>query len=117
MVNSLRRYSTATTVLAILATVTIIMSCGSPPHPKLANGWVTNCSDPEFSKFSQTSGAGPGPARPVFRINDQLVLAVPKNNGPSAGRIEREPRECRTISDLPKVPYLYFVIRGNWSGS
>lgn len=45
------------------------------------------------------------------------MLAVPKNNWPSAGRIEREPRECRTIGDLPKVPYLYFVIQGNWSGS
>jgi hypothetical protein len=84
---------------------------------QLANGWVTNCSGPEFSKFSQANGAGPGPARPVFKVNDQLVLAVPKNNWPSAGRIEREPRECRTIGDLPKVPYLYFVIRGNWSGS
>jgi hypothetical protein len=105
-------------VLAMLATAANLTSCGSDTqNPQLANGWVTNCSGPEFSKFSQTSGAGPGPARPVFRINDQLVLAVPKNNGPSAGRIEREPRECRTISDLTKVPYLYFVIRGNWSGS
>jgi hypothetical protein len=83
----------------------------------LANGWVTNCSGPAFSKFSQTSSAAPGASRPVFRINDQLVLAVPQSDWPSAGRIEREPRECRAISDLPKVPYLYFVIRGNWSGS
>jgi hypothetical protein len=82
---------------------------------QLANGWVTNCSGPEFSKFSQNRSAGPGPARPVFKINDQLVLAVPENNRPSAGSIESAPRECRTIGDLPKVPYLYFVIQGHWS--
>jgi hypothetical protein len=45
------------------------------------------------------------------------VLAVPENDWPSAGHIGSRPPECRTTSDLPKVPYLYFVIRGNWSGS
>ena len=83
---------------------------------QLANGWVTNCSGPEFSKFSPNRNAGPGPDRPVFRINDRLVLAVPAKNMPSAGRLEDEPRGCRTIADLPKVPYLYFVVQGDWSG-
>jgi hypothetical protein len=84
---------------------------------QVANGWVTNCNGPQFSNFSHDDSAGPGPARPVFRITDQLVLAVPKGNRPSAGRIEREPHECRTLSDLPQVAYLYFVIWGKWSGS
>jgi len=83
---------------------------------QLANGWVTNCSGPDFKKFAQVGGVGPGPPRPVFKINDQLVLAVPKGNWPSAGRINHEPYKCREISDLPNVPYLYFVIQGNWSG-
>jgi hypothetical protein len=89
----------------------------SQKDAQLANGWVMNCSGPEFTKFSKTSNAGSlGTSRPIFRINDQLVLAVPQSARPSAGRIESEPRECRTSSDLPKAPYLYFVIRGNWSG-
>jgi len=83
---------------------------------QLANGWVTNCSGPEFSKFSPNRNAGPDPARPVFRLNDQLMLAVPTKNMPSAGRIDDEPRACRTSADLPNVPYLYFVIQGDWSG-
>jgi hypothetical protein len=113
---SLGRSRPGAIVLAMLVAAANMTSCGSDTqNPQLANGWVTNCSGPEFSKFSQTDGAGP--VRPVFRINDQLVLAVPKGNSPSAGRIEREPRVCRTISDLPRVPYLYFVIQGNWSGN
>jgi hypothetical protein len=83
---------------------------------QLENGWVTNCSGPEFSKFSPNRNVDPGTVRPVFRINDQLVLAVPTKNVPSAGRIEDEPSACRTIADLPEVPYLYFVIQGGWSG-
>lgn len=81
----------------------------------LANGWVTNCSGPAFSRFSQGGNGGPGPERPVFKINDQLVLAIPKKNWPSAGKFGLEPPECRQISDLPLAPYLYFVIWGNWS--
>jgi hypothetical protein len=53
----------------------------------------------------------------VFRVTDQLVLSVPKGSRPSAGRIEHEPSTCHSVSDLPSVPYLYFVIQGNWSGS
>jgi hypothetical protein len=82
---------------------------------RLANGWVTNCTGPAFSRFSQGGNAGPGPERPVFKVNDQLVLAVPKKNWPSAGRFDRAPPECRQISDLPLAHYLYFVISGNWS--
>jgi hypothetical protein len=58
---------------------------------------------------------GPGPERPTFKINDELVLAVPQKNWPSAGKFDRAPPECRKISDLPLAPYLYFVISGNWS--
>jgi hypothetical protein len=51
----------------------------------------------------------------VFRINDQLVLAVPTDNRPYADKIEREPRECRKTTDLPSAHFLHFVIVGNWS--
>ena len=71
---------------------------------QLANGWVTNCSGPEFSKFSPNRNAGPGPARPVFRLNDQLVLAVPTKNMPSAGRIDDELRACRTSCRRSLIP-------------
>jgi len=82
---------------------------------RLANGWVTNCAGPAFSGFSGVGKFGPGPDRPVFKVNDQLVLAIPAKNRPSAGKFDNEPRECRQIGDLPPVPYLYFVIWGNWS--
>jgi hypothetical protein len=97
---------------------TLVGSCGSASQdPQLANGWVTNCSGSEFRKFSQVNGAGPGTTRPVFKIDDQLVLAVPKSAWPSSGRIEHELAACHSISDLPQVHYLYFVVQGNWSGS
>lgn len=100
----------------MLAITSIVTGCDSESrNPQLANGWVTNCSGPVFSRFSQGGNAGPGPELPVFKINDQLVLAIPKKNWPSAGKFDREPRECRRISDLPPAPYLYFVISGNWS--
>jgi hypothetical protein len=110
------QYLSAATVVAMLATVTITTSCDGPPqNPQLANGWVTNCTGPAFGRFSGNGSTGPGPERPVFKINDQLVLAVPKNNWPSAGNFERDPPKCTQFSDLPTAPYLYFVIRGNWS--
>lgn len=84
---------------------------------QLANGWVTNCSGPQFSKFAPGGTGDLGPSRPVFKVTEQLVLAVPKTNWPSANAIESEPRECHTISNLPRVHYLYFVIQGNWSGN
>jgi hypothetical protein len=107
-------------VVVMLAIAQTLTSCDSDSrtdarNPQLANGWVTNCTGPAFSRFSQGGNAGPGPERPVFRINDQLVLAVPKKNWPSAGKFDREPPACRQISDLPPAPYLYFVISGNWS--
>jgi len=104
-------------VLATLAIGAFFRPIGNSDsrNPQLANGWVTNCSGPAFSRFAQGGTAGPGPDRPVFKINDQLVLAVPKMNWPSAGKFDSEPRECRQISDLPLAPYLYFVISGNWS--
>jgi hypothetical protein len=102
--------------LWMLAITSITTSCDSESrNHQLANGWVTNCSGPAFSRFSQGGNAGPGPEWPVFKVNDQLVLAVPKRNSPSAGKFDREPPECRKISDLPPVPYLYFVVWGNWS--
>jgi hypothetical protein len=111
-----RRGLSAAMVLAMPAAVTVTTSCdNSPRNPELANGWVTKCSGPEFSRFSQAGSSGPGPDRPVFKINNQLVLAVPKENWPSANGIESAPRECRKISDLPAAAYLYFVIQGNWS--
>jgi hypothetical protein len=112
-----RRVRPGAIALVILAIAGTLSACDSDSSsPQLANGWVTNCSGPDFSKFSQTSSTGPGSSRPVFRVTDQLVLAVPKGNWPSAGRIEHQPRKCRAISDLPQVHYLYFVIQGNWSG-
>lgn len=60
----------------------------------LANGWVTNCTGPEFGGSKGDGFAGPGPDRPVFRVTDQLVLAVSNSKWPSSGRIESEPREC-----------------------
>lgn len=119
------KFSWGVTAVAILLFAGWYWRYGGPwnidpqKDAQLANGWVMNCSGPEFNKFSQMSSAGSpsGTSRPVFKINDQLVLAVPQSDWPSAGRIEGEPRDCRTLGDLPKVHYLYFVIRGNWSGS
>ena len=81
---------------------------------QLANGWVTNCEGPAFNKLSRRANSGSG-SNPVFRINDQLVLAVPRENSPSTTGIDREPRECRKLEDVPLANFLYFVIRGNWS--
>jgi hypothetical protein len=105
-------------LLAALAATALMTSCdshSSSRNPQLANGWVTNCSGPEFSKFSQNGHAGRGPERPVFKINDHLVLAVPKENWPSTTGIDGEPHECKKLNDVPLANFLYFVIRGNWS--
>jgi len=104
--------------LTSLGIVSILAGCdthGSSHNLQHENGWVTNCTGPAFSRFSQNGSAGPGPDRPIFKINDQIVLAVPKQNSPSAGRLENLPSVCGTIADLPSAPYVYFVIRGNWS--
>jgi hypothetical protein len=100
-----------------LAIASLMTGCGSAPqNSQVENGWVTNCKGTQFDKFTRPRGDGPGPSRPVFKVNDQLVLAVPAVNVPSAGRIENGPQVCRSIADLPSVPYLYFVIQGDWSG-
>jgi len=107
-------------VLATLIAIALLNPIreSDPMEAERKAGWVTNCSGPEFAKFSQTNSAGPGgTSRPVFKISDELVLAVPKINRPYVGDIERFPRKCRTIGDLPKAPYLYFVVQGNWSGN
>jgi hypothetical protein len=99
---------------ASLITLAVAMaSCDTDSrNPKLDLGWVTNCAGPEFSR---NGSSGPGPDRPVFKVTDQLVLAVPKENRPSAARIDREPRECRNIGDLPPAHFVEFVLQGNWS--
>src|ERR1700690_1424431 len=103
--------------LATVAFAAIMASCHSDTHTdnsQLANGWVTNCAGPEFSSVARTGSAGSGTDRPVFRINDQLVLAVPMQNWPST-RLDGAPRICRQVSDLPQAPFLYFVMSGSWS--
>jgi len=115
-----RRLTIGVTVVVMLAIAPTLTSCDSNSRndsqsAQLKNGWVTNCAGPVFNRFSHYSNAGPGPERPVFRVTDELVLAVPKANSPSAASIDSEPPKCRAISDLTPVPYLYFVISGNWS--
>jgi hypothetical protein len=108
--------------LAIVAFMSPVRDTHSRSDPRpdaykaqLKNGWVTNCAGPAFSRFSLNGEAGPGPDRPIFKINDQLVLAVPKQNLPAADELKSAPSVCGDISDLPSASYLYFVIRGNWS--
>jgi hypothetical protein len=103
-------------VLGALATAAIMSGCDSSPRdPNLERGWVTNCVGPEFGRFAQKGAAGPGPDRPVFRINDQLVVAVPKKNQPVANSIDRPPAQCRNVHDLPPAGFLFFAFVGNWS--
>lgn len=99
--------------LTLIGVAAAMVACDSDSrNPQLDWGWVTNCAGPEFTKFG---GSGPGPERPVFKVTDQLVLAVPKKYHPSAGSIDREPRECRKISDLPPANHVEFVMQGDWS--
>ncbi len=95
------------------AIMAIVASCDSHPRdPQLEWGWVTNCTGPAFTR---SDGSTPGPNRPVFRVTEQLVVAVPKEYRPLANSIDRAPRECTRVTDLPQVKYLQFVIQGNWS--
>jgi hypothetical protein len=108
----------AVVMLAIAQTLT---SCDSDSRNdsqsgQLRNGWVTNCAGPSFALFLADGSKGPWPDRPVFRVNDELVLAIPKENSPSANKLESQPSVCKDISDLPPVSYLTFKIIGNWSG-
>jgi hypothetical protein len=89
--------------------------CGAKPrNPQWQRGW-TNCAGPDFRQFALNGDIGPGPGLPVFRINHQLVIAVPKKYGPNAGSLGHEPRRCTKLSDLPTASYLYVSFQGNWS--
>ncbi len=100
-------------MLFTLAISALMTSCDShSPDPQLGWGWVTSCAGPEFGKFG---GSGPGPQRPVFRVTDQLVVAVPKNYRPYAASIDREPGECRKMSDLPPTDLLTDWIHRAWA--
>jgi hypothetical protein len=93
----------------------VLASCdtGSPtPNPNLNLGWVTGCVGAEFSRHGGTS---PGLKQPVFKVTDQLVLAVPKEYQPRAASIDREPPKCTKTIDLPSAHFLQFVLQGNWS--
>jgi hypothetical protein len=91
----------------------MMMGCGSDSKsPQLKLGWVTNCTGPEFSRYGT---AGPGPDRPVFKITDQLVLAVPKTYFPRAASMSLGPDKCKKISDLPPAHFVQFLLQGNWS--
>ena len=91
--------------------------CGAKPrNSRWKLGWA-NCVGPEFNKIALDSETGPGPELPVFRINRQFVLAVPKKYLPNAGSFGHEPRTCTKLSDLLSLHDLYFQIRGNWSGN
>jgi hypothetical protein len=81
-------------------------------NPALLNGWVTNCVGPPFERFGPP---GPGVERPVFKLTNELVLAVPRAVHPSANAIQREPRECRVKTDLPEAQFLDLYLQGNWS--
>jgi hypothetical protein len=82
---------------------------------QLKNGWIMNCAGSAFSGTLKYDRAGKASLMPAFRINDQLVLAVPTSNSPSANSIASEPSECRKLTDLPLVAYLSFAIQGDWS--
>jgi hypothetical protein len=89
--------------------------CGAKPrNSRWQWGWA-NCVGPEFNKFALDSETGPGPELPVFKLNRQLVLVVPKKFLPNAGSLGHEPRTCTKLSDLFTHQYLYFFVRGDWS--
>jgi hypothetical protein len=68
-----------------------------------------------FSQLPNGADDGQRSKRPVFKVNDQLVLAVPVANLPSASGIDSEPAHCKAIGDLPPAKYLTFAISGDWS--
>jgi hypothetical protein len=108
--------------LLILAIAQTLTSCDSDSRhdsqsAQRKSGWVTNCAGPSFARFSADGSKGPGPDCPVFKINDELVLAIPRENAPIANKIENQPGDCKKITDLPSVSFLTFKITGNWSGA
>jgi hypothetical protein len=89
--------------------------CGAKPrNSRWQWGWA-NCVGPEFNKFALDTETGPGPELPVFKLNRQLVLAVPKKYLPNAGSLGHEPRACAKLSDLLTHQYLYFFVLGDWA--
>src|SRR5580658_329502 len=86
-----------------------------PREAELKNGWITNCTGPAFNQLPNGEDRSQGSKRPVFKVNDQLVLAVPVANLPSASSIDSEPAHCKTVSDLPPAQYVTFAISGDWS--
>lgn len=88
--------------------------CGAKPRSSRWQwGWA-NCAGPEFKRFALNSGTGPGPELPVFKLNRQFVLAVPKKYWPNAGSLGHEPRSCTKLSDLLTHQHLYFYVLGDW---
>ena len=49
------------------------------------------------------------------RSTISLYSRFPLKIGPLLADFDSVPRKCKRIGDLPSVPYLYFVIWGNWS--
>lgn len=99
----------------LLALVIAAASCdtgSNTANRDLSLGWVTNCAGVEFNRVG---GSSLGSNRPVFKVNDQLVLAVPKEYHPRAASIDREPTNCAKISDLPSAHFVQFVLQGDWS--
>ncbi len=89
--------------------------CGAKPrNSRWQLGWA-NCQGPDFKKIAQNTETGPGPELPVFKLNQQFVLAVPKKYLPNAGSLGHEPRTCTKLSDLLTHQYLYFFVLGDWS--
>jgi hypothetical protein len=86
-----------------------------PREAELKNGWITTCTGPAFNQLPNGEDSSQRSKRPVFKVNDQLVLAVPVANFPSASSIDSEPAHCKTVSDLPLAKYLTFAISGKWS--
>jgi hypothetical protein len=89
--------------------------CGAKPrNSRWKSGWA-NCVGPEFKKMALDPELGPGPELPVFKLNPQLVLAVPKKYLPDAGSLGHEPRTCAKLGDLLTHQYLYFFVLGDWA--
>jgi hypothetical protein len=90
-------------LLATLATAAGVTSCDSQSrNAQLDRGWVTNCVGPEFRKFAENGHEGPGAERPVFKINDQLLLAVRKEYSPRSVNIDHAPRTCTRSAIYPR---------------
>jgi hypothetical protein len=102
-------------IVVLVAAVTITTSCGAKAEDPKEKGWVTNCAGPDFKKFSQSGAEVLGPERPVFRINDRLVVAVPATFKPAALLNPENLTPCRSLSDLKPVPFLTFGFQGDWS--